>query len=1272
MKILAIRGYNLASLDGNFVVDLTVPPLDRAGLFAIVGPTGAGKSTLLDALCLALFNRIPRLPGSGGVRVGREGDPPHDQSREPLSHDVRTVLRRGCAEGMAEVDFLGSDGSAYRARWSVRRARLRRDGPMQQAEMVLKRIDADNTEQVYYGGKRQDVLTAIESTLGLTFEQFRRSVLLAQGEFAAFLKAPANERSEVLERITGTALYSRISEAAYARADHERKQLETLAAVRTTLKPLNAPERVALEQAVVAAQAAEETCAQRLAALETAAGWYQRLTELEQAASAATQAAAIADAACVAAAERRATLVRIQQVQPLRGRLEACDAAQKAAMETVVLVEKADADAIAARHTLSDNTAAADRARQAFQESLSRERAAHPLLERAAALDHQRTTLAEEQAVAEAEEQRADRMHTAATAAHTRHRQALAIIDAIIAKSRAWQQTQGPHLPRLAAEWQRWRQALQRAETLGNELDSAQREAEKLRTAQATVATEIAVLRQTCHNTQAVLRNCEAVVAELRTTPLPELTVLHEERRRLDAWKATLEQGRSLATESLRLETTAERLRAESDLLTQEYDTAITAQAAAASTLTELKVRLDEAERALRRITLARETATSELRARLEDGQPCPVCGAHEHPWRDPQQVAVLDQEATERLARVDELRQQQQRTLQIQEQQQAKATQAQKAGATQAQVRADILAEHQRVLARWHTLRAAAGPAFAALCPGATSSMTSAAASLLPLPDAVTLTALTQHSAETEASLARIQEQENAATRLRTHLDMALEQRDQAAAAATAATHQTRDWEAQSAELARTVSHAEATMARAASDLADVIAELSPACADQLDWEAAIRSDARAFSTRCVARVADWHDQQQALDQAQQQQRTLQADDSRLEAERTAAAEALTQAKQRADNRRMQWQAVNSERSALFNGATVAAERERLRAACTAADSILQAVEQAREAAGQSLAAAEQECRGRAETRDQAQKQAEATRAILTTALVELGLSEADLRTDLAHSADWRATEDALLRTLDQNAQTAHTVAQERQRQIRDHYTTATPPPWSREEVTALSRTQQADSTAMRERLTALRLDLRRDDDIRRQHLEQEDGYQKQRAVCQLWDSLNTLVGSRNGAKLRNFAQGLSFERLLWHANRHLAELSRRYWLERAPGSDLELQVVDRDMGDEIRSVHSLSGGETFLVSLALALGLSAMTGGGNRIGTLFIDEGFGALDPHSLDMALSSLEALQATGRQVGLISHVPALVERLAVQVQVEAQGGGRSRVMVWPIG
>ncbi|MFY8195537.1 MAG: AAA family ATPase, partial [Novosphingobium sp.] len=179
MRILAIRGQNLASLAGEFIVDFTAEPLAGSGIFAITGPTGAGKSTLLDAVCLALFNEIPRLraaPSSG--KIG-------DQDENGLSlKDTRAILRHGTAEGYAEVDFAMPDGASYRARWSVKRARGKADGKIQNYDHSFERLDT--AERL--GGTRSETKDAIRKVIGLTPEQFGRAVLLAQGDFEAFIR----------------------------------------------------------------------------------------------------------------------------------------------------------------------------------------------------------------------------------------------------------------------------------------------------------------------------------------------------------------------------------------------------------------------------------------------------------------------------------------------------------------------------------------------------------------------------------------------------------------------------------------------------------------------------------------------------------------------------------------------------------------------------------------------------------------------------------------------------------------------------------------------------------------------------------------------------------------------------------------------------------------------------------------------------------------------------------------------------------------------------
>ena len=275
MKILALRLANLASLPGPLELDFTAPPLRDAGLFAITGPTGAGKSTLLDALCLALYGNTPRLRQA----PVRDAQLPDVEGETLNTADPRTLLRRGTTAGYAEVDFLGRDGRRYRARWAVRRAREKASGRLQAAEQSLRDLDAD---QLLTTQKREfDRL--LPERLGLSFDQFTRAVLLAQSEFAAFLKADDNERSDLLERLTGTAEYSQISIAAYRRASQAKKAVDALDAKLADDLPAEPEARAELERTAEATQQALTHLQRQQERLSTRQRWHDDEARLRDA-----------------------------------------------------------------------------------------------------------------------------------------------------------------------------------------------------------------------------------------------------------------------------------------------------------------------------------------------------------------------------------------------------------------------------------------------------------------------------------------------------------------------------------------------------------------------------------------------------------------------------------------------------------------------------------------------------------------------------------------------------------------------------------------------------------------------------------------------------------------------------------------------------------------------------------------------------------------------------------------------------------------------------
>ena len=162
-------------------------------------------------------------------------------------------------------------------------------------------------------------------------------------------------------------------------------------------------------------------------------------------------------------------------------------------------------------------------------------------------------------------------------------------------------------------------------------------------------------------------------------------------------------------------------------------------------------------------------------------------------------------------------------------------------------------------------------------------------------------------------------------------------------------------------------------------------------------------------------------------------------------------------------------------------------------------------------------------------------------------------------------------------------------------------------------------------------------------------------------------WSQLNEVIGQADGKKFKKIAQEYTLDMLLMYANIQIANIAPRYGLKRIENT-LALQVVDKDMCDQLRSVHSLSGGETFLVSLALALALSSISSRNIKIESLFIDEGFGTLDAKTLHTVMDALEELYLQGRKVGIITHVKELTENIPVRVLVDKQRNGASYIKI----
>ncbi|MFC3282223.1 AAA family ATPase [Litchfieldella rifensis] len=375
MKILALRLANLASLPGPLELDFTAFPLRDAGLFAITGPTGAGKSTLLDALCLALYGSTPRLRQA----PGRDAPLPDVGDETVSTADPRTLLRRGTTSGHAEVDFLGRDGRRYRSRWAVRRAREKADGRLQAVEQSLRDLENDRLLTT----QKREFDRLLPERLGLSFDQFTRAVLLAQSEFAAFLQADDNERSDLLERLTGTAEYSAISMAAYRRASEAKKQVDALEAKLADDLPAEPEARAELEHSVEDAKRELDSVQQEAKRLETRQRWHETDERLSKAFAEGRQQQQNAEARWQALAEARADREWRRLLAPQRHRLTR-QAELPGEIATLEETHARTGKALEeAKATQQDADKARDQAEQALAEANKARQQAEPALREA-------------------------------------------------------------------------------------------------------------------------------------------------------------------------------------------------------------------------------------------------------------------------------------------------------------------------------------------------------------------------------------------------------------------------------------------------------------------------------------------------------------------------------------------------------------------------------------------------------------------------------------------------------------------------------------------------------------------------------------------------------------------------------------------------------------------------------------------------------------------------------------------------------------------------
>ena len=1213
MRILGVRFKNLNSLVGEWQVDFTHPAYASDGIFAITGPTGAGKTTLMDAICLALYGSTPRLN-----KVTKSGN---------------EIMSRQTGECFAEVTFETAKGR-YRCHWSQRRARKKPDGELQQSKHEI--VDAD-TGQVLES-KINQVGAFIETVTGMDFGRFTQSMLLAQGGFAVFLKASPNERSPILEQITGTEIYSRISVAVHERRAAEQERLDLLQAEMKGIRILREEEERELQDRLKEKQGLEANLAGKSKEIKEALAWITGMANLEkELKELEKQQQAFEERQQGFATEAR-KLVRARKALGLDGDYRSVTALREAqvketgelqcALTILPEKEKAGAATLAAR-SAAEGLLKEARARQAAEREIIKK-----VRDFDVRLDEQGKQLTERtKAIAEIEEQaktckgrietneqELKKVHTALEAlkeyqaGHSADALLLTQFGVIERGLAGLRIVQGKYTKALEGV----SQAVGKKEAAGAALTAkegdhghARLEFEKKQTELKNLADEITVL----------LRGRD--IGQWHA----DLDVAKEHERLLVQTGETVVRMDKAATALEGLKATREQLTARHTAIGNEIKSCGEQKA-----LLEKEIAGLETQVAL----LSRIRDLEAERKRLEDGHPCPLCGATEHPYATGN-LPVLD-EAESKLKELKKgFKEVSQRLSELE--------------AGQVKMAADIRHAEKEMAEKQTALETDEEQ-----CAGALSKLkievSPAERSGRIRDEIVTVPA---KIAETVKILTLAEEKGRQEKSAQTALEEARKGLDAAAKALQDARH--------------ALETAGLDQERLKKECTDLATELEKA-------RAAVIEDVRPLGVSAIPSDG-FSDLLKDLTKRKENWQAKEAEKASLEkkaGELKAAIETqqvllskleddLGLRRKDRDDLQKEHQSLGASRRELFGEKSADEEEKRLAALVDQANAKL---EKAREDYGlieKEISTLKDKIDSLKEKTSQRTTELNGAEQQILARIQGAGFTdEADYlssRLPEAEQESLAAKEQNLLKEKTEleahRKDKATALAGERDKKLTDES----------------AETLAEKIAAVDAELKQLQLDIGGIIQVLTDNEKQRSSQQErlkaidiQKREWSRWDDLHDLIGSADGKKFRNYAQGLTFEMMTAHANRRLREMTDRYLLIRDEAQPLELNVIDNYQAGEIRSTKNLSGGESFIVSLALALGLSQMASRNVRVDSLFLDEGFGTLDDDALETALETLAGLRQDGKLIGVISHVAALKERISTQIQVIPGSGGRS--------
>lgn len=1152
MKILSVRLQNLNSLRGEWKIDFRDEAFAQSNLFAITGSTGAGKSTLLDAICLALYHQTPRL--------------------KTLSQTSNELMSRHTSECLAEVEFAVRDKS-YRAFWSQRRSRGALDGKLQAAKVELATLDGEILTD-----KSNEKLRLTEQLTGLDFARFTRSMLLSQGNFAAFLNADANERAELLEELTGTEIYGQISIRVFEQCRELKQQQELKQAQIQGLSLLSQEQMAQLGEQEQQLQLQQLQLQSEQQQLQPAIQWWQ---------------------------QRDQALLQQQQAATQ------LSAAQQAMQQAKAGLAKLDTFPLVARLLPDYQLLVADRQRRTELEAqtLHIQQQLQPLQQQQHQQIWQYHNLAAsvQQALLQKQQQWQQQSQILEQQISQRL-SASALAELLAALKPLWQQAKQTEQQQLGQQQQigqlstELNACQQQGVALNQQvktLEAAQQTAEQTQQQlQQTVAQydndALAVALQQAQHVQQQLSQF-TLLAERSWQLQDELAVLREQATAIAPNLAQLEAQLSQCREQFRVQSATVK---DKELIWQQ----------------QLKI-----------------TELTTHRDQLQPEQPCPLCGSLDHPFATYLKVDANEAELAVQQARAhqENLRQQgatlneQKSVLQAQEQQIGKQQQALQLQLAHTEQQLQTLGT-AKVDSLWF-------------------------ANAWQLYQQRERTQLLLQQQQSVAEQAQVQQQSSALQALQQQLLQAqrdLQSRNQALqqAAEQLALHRQRY-----TQLQKDLKTAE----QQGTQFAGQIAELRHAL-DQLLQQ--VGEPAQLPLSEVALRLQSlqqhqqhWQQQESELQQLKQQLLLLQ-NDLQQATQHLVHAEKLWQAQ----SRQSSTQHTAAQFSPIADLASAQAQLASLPSAIGDQTQLIDAL------SGQLLQLSQQQQHLQQSLTVQQQRWQQA-----------LADSPFARESDFL-LANLDETERLRLEQFKQQLLAAIASAEALQQQASQQIADLDAAPCSTESLntlqTMLASLQQQQQTCS-EQLGQLRQQLKQQQDLASTQQALYLELQAQQAEYQDWQKLNQLIGSADGAKYRRYAQGLTLQQLIILANRQLQQLHSRYQLARKPDAELELLVVDSWQADALRDTKTLSGGESFLVSLALALALSDLVSHKTRIDSLFLDEGFGTLDPDTLETALSALDMLQSSGKMIGIISHVEALKERIPVQIKVLKQAGsGWSRLVL----